>query len=640
MAYFYLRNPLGNIMHCQANAAWQDHVLDIADKSIGNTFIFSEKYEMERCITPVTFDESIDWDAVPFGDPEWCFAFNRHTFLLNNAKAAAITGNRKYRDNWIRLFEDFYTRSKLDETTENRSWRSLECGIRIENYIRSLEILSAAGMEPDAGTMEDIAAFFQAHINWLIKAHTDFQRISNWGVLQDHGLFLAALYIGQEKEMETALSRLDEEMGFQTLPDGMHWEQSTMYQAEVLHAALDTIMVAGRNGIEVPSGLRRNTELLAIGLARTLRPDGKCYLFGDSDEIDMRDLIASAAVIFDSGELSYYAQGGCDEEFWMSHELGTELPEPIAPKQHSFFMKDSGNAILRLSDETALRFHCGLIGSGHGHLDQLHFDLYDRGTAILTDTGRYTYVDTPERRALKGAYGHNTVILDRTEPSKMEDSWGVSSFAAPVFSDAVIEGPYKYLEASHMGYADKGAFITRSILTIGSRFVIIADDIRTTGKTDAEILFHFGEDTKLEKANGTFTACCGKSMGTLIPMSDTEASISSSGIAKRYNEMKHSPLLTLRSTVEGRKCFITVIAIGNGGFKCTGCPVIKPQTGTAVPDDISAGLMIEDGNDSYSVGIVTNEYPSGGFLLKAGNAEAYGRVFVRKNGERTAVVRY
>ena len=133
MRYFYLKNAKDSIRHCQTDPVWRAHILDIADKSIGNTFIFSEKYEMERCITPVTFDEAIDWDAVPFGDPEWCFAFNRHTFLLNNAKAAAITGNRKYRDNWIRLFEDFYTRSKLDETTENRSWRSLECGIRIEN---------------------------------------------------------------------------------------------------------------------------------------------------------------------------------------------------------------------------------------------------------------------------------------------------------------------------------------------------------------------------------------------------------------------------------------------------------------------------------------------------------------------------
>lgn len=104
--------------------------------------------------------------------------------------------------------------------------------------------------------------------------------------------------------------------------------------------------------------------------------------------------------------------------------------------------------------------------------------------------------------------------------------------------------------------------------------------------------------------------------------------------------MEQSPLLTFRSKIEGRRCIVTVIAIGEGSFSIRRAPVIKPQTGTAVPDDISAALVIEDGKDSYSVGIVTNEYPAGGFLLRAGNAEAYGRVFVKKNGERTAVVRY
>ena len=140
MRYFYLRHSTDNIRHCQADHAWRDLVLEIAQKSLENTFIFSDKYEMERCTRPVTFPGAIDWDHIPYGDEEWCFAFNRHTFLLKNAEAAVITGDERYRDNWIRLFEDFHTRSRLTERTQGRSWRSLECGIWIENYIRSIEI--------------------------------------------------------------------------------------------------------------------------------------------------------------------------------------------------------------------------------------------------------------------------------------------------------------------------------------------------------------------------------------------------------------------------------------------------------------------------------------------------------------------
>ena len=636
--YFYLKDPKRNMNHCQRNTLWRDSVLRHADESMTNTFTFTEKYEMERCTKPVTF-QKIDWDAIPFGDNEWCFAFNRHTFLLNNAKAAAITGDEKYRDNWIRLFEDFFTRSPLSEKTSSLSWRSLECGIRIENYIRSVEIFSGIGMSLDDKTLEDIKTFFRVHTEHLKASHTAFHRISNWGVLQDHGLFLASLYLGDKENMETALSRLDEEMRLQTLPDGMHWEQSTMYQAEVLHAAMDTVIVADRNNIKLPETLRENTHLLALGLAKTLRPDGKSYLFGDSDEIDMRDIIASAAILFDDGLLSYYAEGGMDEEFYMSHELDAVLPPQRKPENPSYFLKDSGNAILSLSESRALRFHSGLIGSGHGHFDQLHFDLYANGCTILTDTGRFTYVDTEERRALKGASGHNTVIINGHDQSVMEDSWGVSSFAEPVFSDAAIDGDYKYLRASHLGYMKEGVYVTRSILTIEDRFVIIADDIAAEGKAEASILYHFDEGTALKEENDGFRATKDSSSVKLILFSGN-VSVSEYPMSKKYNEMLSSPLLTVKDTAEGRKLIVTLIAIGNEDFTYSRIPLVKPLSGKEIPEEISFGLEIESGDDRYSVAMISNEYPAGGFLIKAGEAEAYGRVFIRKNDEETKVIRY
>ena len=639
MRYFYLRHAADNIRHCQADHAWRDLVLEIANKSLDNTFIFSDKYEMERCTRPVTFHGAIDWNHIPYGDEEWCFAFNRHTFLLKNAEAAAITSDMRYRDNWIRLFEDFYSRSRLTEKTKGRSWRSLECGIRIENYIRSIEIFDSTGMGLDESVLNCIGTFFDEHIAYLLEAHTDFHRISNWGVLQDHGLFLASLYRENEAAMRTALTRLDEEAMLQTLPDGMHWEQSSMYHAEVLHCLLDTLLVSERNEIEVPERLKDKTHLLAQGLARSLRPDGRCYLFGDSDEIDMRDMIAEAAVLFCDGELSYHAHGGCDPEFYLSHELGTKLPE-MAEGKRSFFMKESGNAFLSLDDDTALRFRCGPTGSGHGHLDQLHFDLYHAGTVILTDTGRYTYTDTAERHALKGAYGHNTLILGGKEPSVMEDSWAVSSVADPIFSDAITDGEFRYLSASHLGYADEGAFVTRSLITIRNRFIIIADDIRTMRPTKAELLFHFDTGTSVRNEEGRYIAMKDRARIEISFLSGGEAGISEYPISKRYNELECSPLLSLSAETDGRRCLITLIAIGDEGFSVNPCPILKTLTGMMIPERIAQGLVIQDGSDSYSVAIVTNEYPAGGFLLSAGNAEAYGRVFIRKNDEDTVVLRY
>ena len=111
-------------------------------------------------------------------------------------------------------------------------------------------------------------------------------------------------------------------------------------------------------------------------------------------------------------------------------------------------------------------------------------------------------------------------------------------------------------------------------------------------------------------------------------------------MSKRYNELLSAPLITLRTTAEGRKCLITLIAIGDDDFSCTAKPLTKSLTGLEIPRDISSTLSIEDGDNHYSVAILTNEYPSGGFLIKAGNAEAFGKIFISRNDERPTILKY
>ena len=48
MKRFYLEDTQAYIQHCQEGHSWQLHILDLADKACGNTFEFTDKYEMER----------------------------------------------------------------------------------------------------------------------------------------------------------------------------------------------------------------------------------------------------------------------------------------------------------------------------------------------------------------------------------------------------------------------------------------------------------------------------------------------------------------------------------------------------------------------------------------------------------------
>lgn len=642
MKHFYLDDTKGFIRHCQEDPSWQSRILATADAALNNTFTFTDKYEMERCTRPVTLPSPIDWDHIPFGDNEWCFALNRHTFLLALAKAYASSHEEKYRQAWIRLFEDFYRNNPPTEGNRNLSWRSLECGIRIENYIRSWELMRDSSPLPDY-VVSDMTDFFMEHIRLLKETHTAFHRLSNWGVLQDHGLLLASLWCDDEEGQKLALERLDEEMMLQTLPDGVHWEQSTMYQAEVLHAAMDSILVAGRNGLSIPQRLVDNAHNMALGLARMLRPDGYSHLFGDSDEIDMRDMMARAAVIFEDGELAHYGKGGLVEDFYASFPLDQKLPADRHPSERSHYFKDSGNAILQLGDEDEVRFHCGLYGSGHGHFDQLHFDLWHKGTVILTDCGRYTYTDSGERYKTKGSRGHNTILINGREMATMLDSWGVEDFAEPLFTDARVEGPYKFLSAAHLGYMKEGAIPRRSIVTVADDFVVIFDQVVSSRPCDVETIFHCDDAVELD-FSGDEIAFLSTPDGEGVDMLFFGAGLETERIqwpmAKRYNELISSPTIVTRRRCEGMMLNVTVIALRNEAYRVDRIPVVKILSSSSMDEEKSCGLSLECGDRRYTLSFIAQEVPTGGFLVRCGECDCYARVFIQKEGEDLTVLKY
>lgn len=89
--------------------------------------------------------------------------------------------------------------------------------------------------------------------------------------------------------------------------------------------------------------------------------------------------------------------------------------ETAMPEFQSAALEDSGNYYLRDGwgeEGNLLHFHCGTMGAGHGHSDQLHVDLVIGGEDVLTDAGRFTYVPGPDRFAFKDPTAHNTITVD------------------------------------------------------------------------------------------------------------------------------------------------------------------------------------------------------------------------------------
>ena len=126
--------------------------------------------------------------------------------------------------------------------------------------------------------------------------------MSNWGVIENHGLFEIGVCLPQSEKTKQfiafAVKNLEVQVRMQIMPDGVHWEQSPMYHNEVLHCLLDVILLAKRNDIALPDVILRQTEKMAMADVAWLKPDHHIVMMGDSDDVDVRDRISVAAYLF------------------------------------------------------------------------------------------------------------------------------------------------------------------------------------------------------------------------------------------------------------------------------------------------------------------------------------------------------
>ena len=347
-----------------------------AEEICARTFLFRDHWEMEPTCQPIHFDGPVQWDAVPAGDPEWTYALNRHTIFVHLGRAWQYTGQARYLDAFVSLLGDWLDRVPRTPASENTTWRALEAGLRPENWLRALGLFGQAVPEPLCRRIDESLA---RHGAYLAEAHDPFQRLSNWGAIQSHGLFLIGLWLGRTDWQDLALARLTENLRHAVGPDGVQWEQSPMYHCEVLHAALDTLLLAGQNGRSVPPELEEKARAMCRALAVWTAPDRTILPQGDSDVIDAGDLLAAGALLFADPLLAAAAGGPlCEETLW---DFGPDAPARLAalpaawPEEPSQALAASGNYILRSGwrrEDTWIHFHAGSLGGGHGHADLLH----------------------------------------------------------------------------------------------------------------------------------------------------------------------------------------------------------------------------------------------------------------------------
>lgn len=624
--------------YCQEEVA---ETLRIADDVCANSFLFESKWEMERTYIPVSFEKGkIVWDQAPFGDMEWVYAMNRNRYFITLSQAYALTKDEKYTLAFISLLEEWIASNPLCKEKFGTTWRTIETGLRAENWLKAYEIFRVSEVW-DQKIEAKMMASLVDHAEHIMNHNDDFRRLSNWGVIENHGLFLIGVLLPELERStiyrETAKERLELAITRQVRGDGMHWEQSQLYHNEVLRAFVDVLICSENNGITFSDTFKKGVKDMVMATIHMTKPNHMQLANGDSDDMDARDIVVRAAVLYQEPIFKGVGYAKVDfESIWDIGWEGVNAYEALACKLPECCVKafeDSGNYCMRDTweeDGSFVHFKCGTLGGGHGHVDLLHVDLMYKGEDILIDKGRYTYVDSKERYDLKACEGHNTTVVDHTPFTRIIDTWGYSDIASPVQGRFVSQQSFDYVEGMHLGYMGLEAPVVagRKVLWIRPNILVISDSFHGRGAHTYNQYFHFAQG-ELSQQEDHVIYTGKKVKAALHTVGAVGYELLRTQSAPTYNCLVETPSLRTTFEGEGLTSRITVVVTDElaSTKKCTVEQVPVSIDGIMQRDHKSVqAVKIQYGEEAYIVTIKHEEVQSGRALICVEGEYIYGRV--------------
>jgi len=592
--------------------------LAMADAYVQGDIIHTDHYEMEKCRLPVHFEKEIPWE-VPFnGDMEWVFALSRHTMLRALATACAVTGNKTYAFTCFSIWNDFLVRQPHTPSHEATTWRSLEAGLRMEQWMRTLELFGLAGISVPEELARNIETSIDEHASYLLSVHTPFHRLSNWGVIQDHGLLLAGIWRGKRVWFDEAVRRLCEEAELQVLPDGVDWEQSPLYHAEVLRCLLDAVLVTRHAGYPLPSVIGETAYRMAKALSVMTFGDSMLFPQGDSDVLSVKDLRTEAAILFDDASLFC---GFTDETFLDFHERELKPQKAIAATACSVYLAESGCCRMRKND-LELFFHAGPLGSGHGHLDAGNIDIAFKGNLVFVDSGRFTYTPTPIREHLKNPTAHN--VLSTFADARSSGSWSYHALLQPVGMRVAF---HEACDCAECWIRHPDGTLTRRRVMLFAQFLVVFDDV--FGHSDSLLSWHLSPEVSVKELGSTCQ--CGPLALTL--MGKGTQSIIPEETSQEYNMLRTNSVITHSVGPEGH-----IISVAST------IPLQAEETtlsflgdGSPLSAEYGYGVKLTMGTGTVDIINRRQECIHQVDLLHTGELSGYGSLLYRQNGHNRVV---
>lgn len=497
-----------------------------ADQILQGTFPFFSYWRQlgmppKWSTNPLTDSETplVHWsriDEFTGGDIKFCWEVNRFGWAFMLARAYARSKDDKYAVGFWRLFEDWLA---ANPPNSGVNW---VCGQ--ETSLRGMALCFAlhAFAYANASTVERKTALIRALAVHALRVDSFFDyavsQNNNHAISEAVFLFTVGLLFPELGHAPAWKSRgkqtLERAAARQIYSDGAYIQHSANYHRMMLQELCWALQLGERNGEsfspEFRLGLVKALTFLSMltdrsnGRAPNYGPnDGALVLpLSDCDYTDFRPVLQATAAVAQAVRL--FEPGPWDEEAaWLNDFRLPPEKLSVAPARGVLDAHDGGCFTLH-APNSWLMVRSAQFKDRPSHSDQLHVDLWWRGTNLLCDSGTYSYNgEPPFLDGYASARYHNSITVDGFDPMTRISRFMWSEWAqAKAYRGAAGSN---VIEAEHDGYVKRmGIRHRRAIKALDNDVWIIVDDLIGRGTHVAE-LHWLVADAPVALENGELT---------------------------------------------------------------------------------------------------------------------------------------
>ncbi len=430
------------------------------------------------------------------GDYRAVWELNRHASLITLARAAFVTGERRYASACLEG-----ARGYLEEnpTARGINWTSgLELALRAIVWTGAWCFLEAADCADDAVRREwtrhiaRCAAYVRGHLSAHSSANNHLM-----------GEAAALVVVGSvvrdlpdaRRWRRAGAEIVARECERQIHRDGVGAEQSVHYLTFIAELIALAGICAARIGEPLPPEtflrLSRAAEFLdAVRDAQGHRP-----VLGDADDAvalplgvsphAMPDALASVVRGWSTGDA---AVADNEVAYWLlAARLGGVRNDAQHPPVRRF--AEGGVTVLRAGSTVAV-CDTGPLGylslAAHGHADPLSLWVSFDGAPSIIDPGTGSYAPSrrEERDYFRRARSHATLVVDDLEPADIRGAflWGARYRCALRF--AAGDAEWSLLEGEHDGFRRARVSVRRRVHVDSTGYVLVVDRVENAREHD------------------------------------------------------------------------------------------------------------------------------------------------------------